>query len=279
MRKRPALAVLLFAVQFVVAYAIATPIGEAFNASFGGAGISASEMLNPVLLVDFFQENAGLFGTVFGLIVLAIPLLLVWNSCVGVGLAHALRDGAVRSFWAGVSVWFWPGLGLTALYAVAVAIWTVAAVILGSVLAFSLSGEVAVFWGVFVVVPSLWIAGLAIIDLELDYARIGMVTRDQGVFESAWFGVRFGLGRRAAQLLYLTWFFPALILTVLPAPLEAVLGASVIVFVVQQLVILGRHFVTVGWIGSQVAFHEDILFTEETPTFATAVGGAESGIA
>jgi hypothetical protein len=276
LRRHPGLAALLFAVPAVLGYLVAYPIGAAFDASFGstGFGPDLAEGLDPVLLADFFGQNVGLISTVMGLVGLMVPILLIWSTVVGVGLVHTLRDGGVRPFWSGVSTYFWRGLVQTALFLIPIGGWTLvmfgAALFLGVLL----SGEVALFWSLGVVIPALWIAGLAAIDMILDYARIGLVARGMSVAESAWFGLRFAYGRLATHLIYWAWFIPSLFLILLPVGLEIWMGASIGLWFVQQLVLLSRSFVTIGWMGSQVALFEAVS-EEESPGLAGRVSDDE----
>ncbi|MFT5141418.1 MAG: hypothetical protein ACI80V_000540 [Rhodothermales bacterium] len=260
LRRHSGLAVLLFVVPAVLGYLIAYPIGSAFNASFGASGFGPdlAEGLDPVLLADFFGENVGLLSAVAGLLALMVPILLVWSTVVGVGLVHTLRDGGVRPFWSGVSTFFWRGLAQTALFLVPIGGWTLLSFGAAVVLGMSFSGEVALFWSIGVAVPAVWIAGMAAIDMILDYARIGLVARGMSVIGSAWFGVRFAYGRLNTHLIYAAWFIPSLCLILLPSGLEIWLGASVVLWLVQQLVLLCRSFVTIGWMGSQVALFEAV---------------------
>ncbi|MBO6574788.1 MAG: hypothetical protein JJ896_05200 [Rhodothermales bacterium] len=261
MRARPGLAVLLWAVQLTLAWLIATPVGAAIDASFSESGFG-DEPLNAVLLVDFFLQNRGVVASLLGMLVAVFPVWLVWSALSGVGLAHALRDGGARSFWTGASSWFWPGLGVTAIFALVALVWTVVMAVLGLVLAAGGGGEVVVFWTSLVFVPTLWIFGLAAMDMMLDYARIGLAARDLSVIKAVFFGVSFPLRRLSAHLLYVVWFGPALLLAVGPAPLEAALGLGFLTFLIQQVLLLARQFVTIGWIGSEVALHEEVLDSE-----------------
>ena len=98
-RRRPALGLLLFGVNAVLAWLIASPVGFALNSAFGPTGFGADTgPLNLVLLVDFFERNPSAIATLAGLIFLMVPLLLVWSTAAGVGLTHAMRDGGVRAF-------------------------------------------------------------------------------------------------------------------------------------------------------------------------------------
>lgn len=254
MRKRPWLAVLLFSVHAMLGYFIATPVAGALNTTFATAGI---EEIDIALLADIPEALLTALATVFGLIMIATLVLFVWSSAVGVGLPQALRQDGARSFWSGVDRYFWRSLALTGLFLVPMGIWTVVMAVLTLILAAAISGEVIQFWALFVAAPTLWMVGMAAIDLTLDYARIALVSNDSEVVESAKLGFRHGLRRGSAQAVYLIWFVPSLLLLLLPTELEMAIGASFGLFLLQQLVLLGRSFVSVGWMGSQVALYED----------------------
>ncbi|MFT4603369.1 MAG: hypothetical protein ACI9W4_000083 [Rhodothermales bacterium] len=253
-RAKPWLAVLLFSVHAVLGYLIATPIGAALTTTFGAAGF---EEIDIALLADIPEALAGAFASVFGLLMIATLILFLWSSAAGVGLPQALRQGGARSFWSGVDRYFWKSLGLTGLFLVPMGIWTGIVAGVAIVFALTLSSEVIQFWTVFVAVPAVWLTGMAAIDLTLDYARIALVSSDSSVVESAKMGFRRGLRRWAAHGVYLVWFVPSLLLLLLPTELEMSMGASFGLFLLQQVVLLGRSFISVGWMGSQVALYED----------------------
>lgn len=259
MRDRPWLAVLLFSVHAVLGYFIATPIAGALNTTFATAGV---EEIDIAMLADIPEALLAAFASVFGLIMVATLVLFVWSSAAGVGIPHALRQGGARSFWSGVDRYFWQGLALTGFFLVPMGIWTVVVAVLGLLISVNLSGEVAQFWVAFVGVPTFWMIGMAALDLTLDYARIALVSTDSGVVDSARLGLRRGLRNGTAQAVYLLWFIPSLILLLFPTELEMVAGASFGTFLLQQLVLLGRSFVSVGWVGSQVAVFEDAVHPE-----------------
>lgn len=252
-RQHPWLAMFIFLVHAVLGWAIATPIGSGLSAAFASSGI---ESIDVELLADISELGGGVLATVFGLVGIAFVLLFLWSSAVGVGLVEAIRIGGGRSFWRGVEVFFWRSLGLTAVFTLAAAVWTASAVLAGIVFFSALSGEVVIFWTVFVAVPTVWVVGLAAMDLALDYSRIALVQRDLSPFSAIGGGIHFGLGRLSSHIIYLIWYLPSLILLVLPTPIETVLGASFGVFLLQQLLLLARAWVGIAWVGSQVAHFE-----------------------
>ncbi|NNE70854.1 MAG: hypothetical protein HKN29_10900 [Rhodothermales bacterium] len=264
-RQRPLLALLIFLVHAALGYLISAPIGGALATTFAEAGIDSIDV---ELLADIPEVLGSTLATVFGLIGFSFLLLFFWSSALGVGLVEALRQGGGRSFWRGVENYFWRSTGLTALFVVPAAVWGIGMLLLAVVFFINLSGEVVVFWTVFVGVPSVLIMGLAALDLALDYARIALVQRDLGVFEAAGAGFRFGLGRWSSQAVYLFWYVPSLVLLLLPIPIETALGASFGVYLLQQLVLLGRAGIGVAWIGSEVALYES---HHEMPAIAGAV--------
>lgn len=261
-RQHPWLAVFIFLVHAMLGWVIATPIGSGLSAAFASSGIEA---LDVELLADILEMAGGALATVFGLIGIAFVLLFLWSSAVGVGVVEAIRSGGGRSFWRGIEIFYWRSLGLTAVFALTAAVWTAGIVFAGIMFFTALSGEVVIFWTVFVAVPTVWLAGLAAMDLALDYARIALVQRDLSPFSAVGEGIRFGLGRLSSHVVYLLWYLPSLILLVLPTPIETVLGASFGVFLLQQLVLLGRAWVGIAWMGSQVTHYES---ANELPALA-----------
>lgn len=271
-RQRPGLALLLFGVNALLAYLIASPLGTALNITLGPTGFGADPGgLDVVLLADFFERNPSVIPTLVSLILLLLPLMLLWSTAVGVGLIHAFELGGGRSFWDGVYTWFWKGLGLTALFLVPVGAWTFLSIVLGIVVNLVWTGEVASFWTWAVLVPTAWITGIAAIDMMHDYARISLVAGRKGIWGSALAGIGFPLRHGSSHLLYLAWFVLAMTFTLLPTAAEWVLGASLAVFLFQQLLLTARAAVTVGWMASQVSLweafqkREAVLIAEQMP--------------
>ncbi len=277
-RRHPGLAALLFLVNAVLAYAVSAPIGAALNASFAGSGYVPDmvEALDLPLLADFFEENSGLVPTIFALLAWMVPILFIWSTASGVGLVHALRDGGGRPFWSGVTAFFARGLGLALLYLICVIGWTIL-VGLG-VFASTLMwpGEVAGFWALLVIGPGVWAIGLGLLDMMLDYARFGLVARGMAVVDSFIFGLTAPIRLRGAAMIYLIWFVPAAILTLLPTFPAGWLGAAFSAFILQQIFLAGRAAITIGWMGSQVSLAERQVPEKKEPGTASIAPGSTS---
>jgi hypothetical protein len=257
LRARPGLVVLLFAFNLVLAFVLAVPIGAVLGSALEGTGFDAdlAERLDIVLLTDILVQHGSLFRILAAQLFWIVPVVLAWKAAFGVGLVHALRDDGTGSFWTGVGRYFGRSFGLALLYLVPVGFVLFVCVLAGLGLD-AISGEVGTVRTWTVVVPAFVAIGLAKMDLFQDYGRIAIVVEDRGVFAAFVDGVRFTLRHWSAFLLYLLWLLPAALLWLFPTVLEAALGASLGVFLLQQILMFLRAGATVGWIGSEVAFFE-----------------------
>ena len=282
LRARPGLAALLFLVNLAVALVLSIPVGVALDLAVTTTGFDAdlASGLDVVLLADIFQRSPDLFVIMARQLTWIIPLILVWKTAMGIGLVHALQGDGTGSFWTGVGRHFRRAFGLGLLYLVGAGIVIGASVIIGTAVA-AMSGEVWTYRTWVLIVPAMLVIGLAKLDLMHDFGRIAIVLQGRPVFSAFIAGIRFPLKHGRVILLYVFWAVAAAVLWLLPTVVEAAVGASLLVFLLQQVLLLGRAGVTVGWIGSEVAFFEgqgapqwvpDVVTTDEAPD--TPVGFA-----
>jgi hypothetical protein len=131
------------------------------------------------------------------------------------------------------------------------------------------SGEVGSFWLSLVVGPLLTAMTIAQLDVMHDYARIHLVTRG-GIWRSLIEGSIWPLKRLSALVMYDLWYFVAAVLWVLPFALDLALPKITIAgmigaFLLQQVAILARTALSVGWIGSEVYYFEERAEPEPEP--------------
>jgi len=254
---RPGLAALLFLLNLALALVLAVPVGTALDLAVSGTGFDADLAggLDIVLLTDILGDNPDFFAVLLRQLIWLLPLLLVWNAAQGAGLVHALRGDATGSFWTGVGRHFGRVLGLTALYAVMAVIVIGLSVIVASVIQ-AVSGEKWTVLGWTVIFPIMLMVGLAKLDMMQDYGRIAIVHGGAGVFQALFSGIAFPLRHAWAFLLYGAWAAAALLFWIAPTLVEAAVGASFAIFLLQQVLLLGRSALTVGWIASEVTYAE-----------------------
>lgn len=280
--RRPGLVVLIYAINFIVAFLLALPIAIALGGKLAvyGFGTDMTESLDLVLLVEVLERAGDLFGMLWVQFLWMIPLWLVWKAASRAGLIHALRGDAIRSFWQGVGRYTGRAVLISLLFLVPVIGWAVAVVLLGVSLAALWPGEVGVFWTFFVAVPTLLIAGFAVLDLMQDYAVAALVIEEKSVGASVRTGYRFPIRHGQASWLYMMWFALALLALALPTVLDMAFATATAVgiwllFIVQQLVLFARAAVTVGWLGSEAALYETVWF-REAPLIAEEAASATS---
>lgn len=281
LRRRAGLAVLLYVVNLGLAFVLAWPLYGALRRVVGPTGFG------PDLAAGF---DLGLWATivehlgeVFGLLGLnllwMVPLYLLWQAAAMVGLIHAVRGLAVRSFWQGVGRYTGRALVLALLFGVALVLAVIIVLAIGIMLSALWPGEAGAFWINFVILPTLFISAFAGLDLMHDYARIALVTEEQPVMQALATGLTWPRTHRTATVLYLAWFVPAALLWLLPTLLDGNLAAASdtavwLLFILQQLVLLLRAAVTVGWIGSETYLFETLRL-REAPLIAEAPAPAE----
>lgn len=276
LRRRPRLVLLIYGMDLALAFVLALPLFVILEDTVGGTGFSEelAAGFDVVLWADVIEKAGPVLGALVAQLLWMIPLYLVWKTAARVGLAHALRGDHVRPFWQGVGRYAGRGVLLALLFLLPLLGLLGVVGMLTAVLIFVFSGEVGAFWLLLVIAPTLLITGLAILDLMHDFARAALVIEDLPVRQAARVGLRFPLRHGTASHLYVLWFLPALVLLALPTLLEMSIPAATglgiwFLFAVQQVGLLARAAVTVGWIGSEVALYEAV-WMREAPLIATA---------
>ena len=214
-----------------------------------------------------FYEGVPIGLSQMFLMVRMFPLYLIWKAAASVGLIHALRGDDARSFWQGVGRYSGKAVLLGLLFLVLALIGVVGLLIVAGGLSAFWPGEVGTFWINFVILPTLAISGLAVLDLMHDYARMALVVDEKKVFKATFTGLAWPFKHGQASGLYVAWFVPAAVLLLLPTVLDmnvaaATGGAIWGLFLMQQILMLLRAGVTVGWFGSETALYETIRLRE-----------------
>ena len=263
--RRPGLVVLLCAANGLLAFVLSIPIYSALAdvVSPTGFGLGLARGFDVVLWADIMEVVGPALGAVAGQLLWAVPLYLVWKTAAHVGLIHALMGSQVRSFWQGVGRYMGRALLLALLYSLVLP--GVVLVLLGVVMMVGAfwHGEVANFWITAVIVPTLLVTFLSVLDLMHDYSRIALVAEASTIGKAWWTGLQWPFRHGAASQLYVMWFALAAVTLALPTLLDLTFTAGTkvtiwLLFVLQQIALLARAAVTVGWIGSEVAFFEDV---------------------
>jgi hypothetical protein len=112
-----------------------------------------------------------------------------------------------------------------------------------------------------VVGPLLTVAIVATLDFMHDYARMHLVLRGYRIWDAFSAGCNWPFRHFSAVFIYKFWFVTATLLWLVPFWLDGAVQETVMVailgtFLLQQLTIVTRQAVMVGWIGSQVSFFE-----------------------
>ncbi len=274
-RRRPGLVVLIYAMNLMMALILSIPVYIALSSTVGGTGFDADLAggFDFVLWADIIEEASEALGALQFQLLWMIPLYLIWKAAASVGLIHALRGGDVRSFWQGVGRYTGKAVLLGLPFLVLAVIGFVGLLVVAGVLSAFWPGEVGAFWINLVTLPTLAISGLAVLDLMHDYGRMALVVSDQKVLRATGIGIAWPFKHGKASGLYVVWFVPAALLLLLPTVLgmtvaAATGGAIWGRFLMQQILLLLRAAVTVGWFGSETALYETIKF-QEMPLIAS----------
>lgn len=268
-RRRPGLVVLFYAINLVLAVVLAVPVYIVLESTVGptGFGQELARSFDLTLWADILEEVSDLLAALQIQLLWMIPLYLVWKAAASAGLIHALRGDQGRSFWQGVGRYTAKALLVGLGFVILAGIGLVGVVMLAVVLSAFWPGEVGSFWITFVFAPTLVISVVAVLDLMHDYARMALVVDDQSAWNALLTGLMWPLRHGQASWLYLAWFVPAAALLLLPTLFEmnaaAATGFAVWgLFFIQQVLLLLRSAVTVGWFGSETALYETIRLRE-----------------
>ena len=259
------LVVLIYAVGGMLAFVLSVLVFNVLSDVVGptGFGPDLAAGFDVVLWADILEEAGPTLGAAAAQLLWIIPLYLVWKTAASVGLIHALRGSLVRSFWQGVGRYTGRALVLALLYGLMLLGVALLLFVTSTLLGTLWQGEVAEFWIAAVIVPALLIASLSVLDLMHDYSRIALVAEDQAIGKAWWTGVTWPFRHGASSRLYVTWFALAAVTLALPTLLDMSFTAGTtatiwLLFILQQIALLARAAITVGWIGSEVAFFEDV---------------------
>ena len=263
------LVVLLYAVNLGIALALSWPVYTHLDALVSETGYSSSltREFDFMLWLDILEHVGDALGGWLLHLVWIVPCYLLWRVAAAMGVIYAARGEG--SFAQGVKRYIGKGLLLTLPFVGLQLGWFVLVANVVQLLGRSWPGEVGLLWTGSVLGPALLVLGCAAIDLMQDYARIILVVEKRSVWQAWQQGLRWPW-RWPSVVNYIAWLIVALGLWALPTLLDARLATYVgpviwaifaewlmlILFGLQQAVLLLRAAATVGWIGSEVGLYE-----------------------
>lgn len=273
-RRRPGLIVLLYGVPLLLALVPSVLVFFGLQEAIGptGFGEDLAHRFDVVLWADLIEQAGDVLRAIPLQLLWMVPLFLLWKVAASVGLIHALRGDQNRPFWEGVGRYTGRGFLIALLFLVLLGVGLIGLVVLALILNGMWSGEIGAFWINFVIVPTVFISMVAVLDLMHDYANIALVVEEKPVLQVTRKGLQWPFKYGRASWLYLVWFAPAALLLLLPTVLDMTLtaGTTLVIwglFLLQQGLLLLRACITVGWLGSEVAFYETI-WMQEAPLIA-----------
>jgi len=266
--KRPGLAGLLFAGNLILGIILAIPVLMAFSQAVSSTGFSPelSEEFDIALWADLMEESGPVFQTMLAQLFWILPVLYIWKVGAAVGIVYALSGDRDGSFWTGLGKHAGRALLLGLPYVVMAGLIILGIMLINIVVSLVFSGEVLLFWVRFVGTPVLLILALAVLDMMHDFARLELVIRKKGVWICFFEGIRWFFRSGTGQAIYLTWFVIGLVALALPFWADLAFGGLFLAFVLQQALLYVRSLVTVGWLGSEVFFFQEIIPVEPDAT-------------
>jgi len=267
-RKRPGLVGLLYLVNLCVAFTLTVPVYIAFNNTVGPSGFSGdlAHAFDLVLWTDIMEKAGNTMIAMGGQLLWMIPLYLVWKAAISVGLVHAIRNGGVRPFWQGVGQFTGRGLLLGLYFLLILLAWTGITAVGTVVLRMLWDSEAGTFWIFFAILPAIYVTGAALIDLMHDYARIALVVENKPAGRALLAGIAWPVRQGVSFALYAAWFFIGTAVLIAPTVSSMTIVGIWGPFLIQQVFLLLRAAVTVGWFGSEVHFFET---RRESPLIAS----------
>ncbi len=257
-RRRPGLAWLIYGLNLLVALIISIPLLVVLGNAVSESGFSdeLATTFDPALWADIFTRSPDLVATMLAQLLWVVPVYLVWNVLSLTGLVHALSRGAQGSFWTGIGRYGFRALLLGGLFSGMMLVGFVAIGLLGLAANLIFSGPAGAYWVNVALLPLLILFVFAMLDMAHDFARIELVLGGQAV-GSAWSaGFAWLVRSSRANGVYIVWMLAAVFTLLAATGLDLRMGGLVLAFLVQQLLMLARAAVTVGWIGSEVAVWE-----------------------
>jgi len=259
--KRPGLAGLLYAGNLVLGVILAIPVFMAFSQAVSETGFSPemAEEFDIALWADMLGETGPVLGSMLSQLFWVLPVLYLWKVGSSVGIVYALSEDGERSFWTGLGQFGGKALLLGLPFVVLGALVTLGVVVVLVLLSVFLSGEVLLFWLRLVAGPVVLVLALAVIDMMHDFARLELVLRGRGVLESWSSGIGWFFRSGTAQAIYLGWFVIGLFALFLPFWADMAMGGLLLAFLLQQALLYVRSLITVGWLGSEALFFQDVM--------------------
>jgi hypothetical protein len=255
------LAAIMYVGNLVMGLLLSIPIMVAFSDATATSGFSdeMADGFNLSVWADLMETSGPLVQTLIAQLFWILPVLFVWKMASFAGLIYAQGNGGGNSFWQGLGKYTGKSILLGMLFMVITVVVTLLVLVAVVVLSALLTGEVGSFWVQFVFTPLALVLGIALIDMMHDFGRIELILGRKGVMDSWFSGMRWPFQSANANSIYIGWMVLGLIFLFIPFMLDFSMGGLLLAFIVQQLLLYARAFITVGWIGSEVIFYEDMM--------------------
>ena len=262
---------LLFGVNFLLAGIVAMLFRSVVSTSFGNslAPLKLVQDFDFTVYIDFATKNQGKLSPVYALIAWFVVLSNVLSMFFDGGIIASVQSDTERfrlqSFCASCGEYFGRFLRLCIIVVSVMLITGMLMIVLSGIVSSAIAGpgdtEIQLLRG-FAAAAVIFLLPMSLIFLAADYARvITVVENEHRMFRAFWHGIQF-VFRKFFKVF--TLFLLCLILSIFLLGCWAELSTQVTVdsallvfgiFLIQQIFTIGRSWVRVVTIGSQIALY------------------------
>jgi hypothetical protein len=264
---------ILFGVNFVLAGIIAILFRSVVSAAFGNS-LAPLKLLHDfdfTVYIDYILKNQGKLSAVYAL----ITWFIVMNNFLSIffdgGIIASVQSESGRfrfpSFCASCGEYFGRFLRLFCISAPVILISGFVLITLSGFVSSAIvgSGETEIqLIREFVIAAVLFLLPLSVLFLASDYARVlAVAEHEQRMVRAFWHGLQFVFSNLfQVYMLFLFYFILSLLFlgswAAMTTHVTVDSGLLVLgVFMIQQIIVLGRSWVRVAAIGSQVALYDE----------------------
>lgn len=167
-----------------------------------------------------------------------------------------------RLFWNGLASYAWKSTVLGFLYLIPTIVALIIVAIIALVIAQVAIGEVGAFWVQAVFLPLALFLSVAFIDMMHDFGRVEMVVGRKSIMDSWFAGLKWPFHSGNANSIYIGWMVLGMLFLFIPFMIDLTAGGVFIAFIIQQVFLAGRAFISVAWLGSEVLLVENAMIDE-----------------
>jgi hypothetical protein len=254
----------LYLFNFIFALIITVPL-YSFLLSVLGKSLLANDLIQKFdvkLLVEFIPQHIDALKPFWGLIFFVVIVFFVLGSYLSGGIItrfkHAGNDRFLAQFFQGCGAYFLRFFRLMLISLIFYCIVLIISLILWLVIGLMLGSTSLTF-----IIPGLFLIFLILFtNMLFDYAKIETVVHDRkGMFRTAFKALKFvfrNLGKTLG-LYYLIFLLAVILIVILTSIKNIIIPANwsliIVLFIVQQLIILARLWIRMLFFSGQLQFY------------------------